>query len=313
MKPSGRITLVTTILLLVCFVGSAFALHHLDQIRNHATLDEVLYIPSPRVLKRLSIGYNGLLADVYWTRAVQYFGDKHVHGADHYQLLGPLLEITTALDPHLTVAYEFGANFLGPRPPYGAGMPERAVQLLNYGIRNNPNDWKLDYNLGFIYYMELNDYADAANAFAQGSKIPGAHPYLKAMAAQMAEHAGEIQMARMMWTTTYDTTTDRDIRANATSHLRALRVDEDVTNLEALTSIYHGKTKHWPNSFSDLEAAGMLQGVPVDPLGQTYKLLPEGRVEVRDPDDLPFIQQGLPASYVPPPPKFLPSDQGGVS
>jgi len=37
--------------------------------------------------------------------------------------------------------------------------------------------------------------------------------------------------------------------------------------------------------------------------------MPEGRVEVRQPDDLPFIQRGLPAGYVPPlAPKFLPAD-----
>ena len=40
-------------------------------------LQEMLYIPSPKIVKRLSLGYSGLLADVYWTRVVQYFGAKH--------------------------------------------------------------------------------------------------------------------------------------------------------------------------------------------------------------------------------------------
>ncbi len=94
------------------------------------------------MLKRLSLGYDGLLADIYWTRAVQYFGGKHYEGAEHYDLLAPLLEITTALDPHLIVAYEFGSNFLAPKPPNGAGMPERAVALAEFGIQNNPNEWR---------------------------------------------------------------------------------------------------------------------------------------------------------------------------
>ena len=29
----------------------------------------------------MSLGYDGLLADIYWTRAVQYFGGKHHDGA----------------------------------------------------------------------------------------------------------------------------------------------------------------------------------------------------------------------------------------
>jgi tetratricopeptide (TPR) repeat protein len=313
MKPSRRITWIASILLVTCFVTSAFALHRLDHLRRGATLQEALYISSPKLLKRLSLGYDGLLADIYWTRTVQYFGGKHVVGARHYALLAPLLEITTALDPHLTVAYEFGANFLAPRPPDGAGMPQEAIQLVNSGIRYNPDVWKLYYNLGFIYYMEMKDYPKAADAFARGSKLPDAHPFLRIMAARMAQHAGESQMARMMWTTAYQSTQDQNIRANAVSHLRALQVDEDVTALEKLISIYQERTGHLPSSFSDLQTAGMLRAIPLDPFGHPYKLMPDGRVEVRDPDEFPFIENGTPPGYVAPTPKFLPSDVGAGS
>ena len=313
MKPSRRITWIASVLLLVCLVTSALALHHLDHMRRGVTLQEVLYISSPKVAKVLSLGYDGLLADIYWTRAVQYFGGKHVAGSRHYELLAPLLEIATTLDPHLTVAYEFGANFLAPPPPKGAGMPQRAIDLVGYGIRNNPSEWQLYYNLGFVYYMELKDYPKAADAFVRGSKVPNAHPFLRVMAAQMAQHAGELQMARMMWATAYQSTQDSNIRANAVSHLRALQVDEDVTTLEKLIFIYRERTGHLPSSFSDLQTAGMLRAMPVDPLGHPYNLAPDGRVEVRDPDAFPFIEKGTPPGYVAPPPKFLPSDMAAGS
>ena len=308
MKPSRQITLVAAALLLVCMSASVLLLRQVDRMRSAATLQEVLYISSPHALRRLSLGYDGLLADVYWTRAVQYFGSKHYAGSRHFDLLAPLLEITTALDPHLTVAYEFGANFLAPQPPNGAGMPQRAVELAEFGIRNNPNDWRLYYDLGFIYYMELKDYTHAADAFARGSQVPGAHPFLRVMAAQMAQHGGELRMAQMMWATTYQSTQDRDVRANAATHLRALQVEEDVTNLENLVAAYHAKTGRMPASFSDLQAEGLLHEIPVDPFGHTYKLTSDGRVEVRTPDDFPFLTKGTPPGYVAPPPKFLPSD-----
>jgi hypothetical protein len=309
MKAPSPITAVAGSLLVFCMLTSALVVRWIDRLRHNATLEEVLYVPSPTVLKRLSLGYSGLLADVYWTRAVQYFGNKHYEGAQQYQLLAPLLNIATALDPHLIIAYEFGANFLAPKPPNGAGLPDQAVELAQFGIRNNPQEWHLYYDLGFIYYMELKDYNKASQAFAQGSKVPGAHPWLKLMAALMAEHAGEIQTARLLWTTTYQTTQDPNVRANATAHLRALRVDEDVTSLENMVSHYRQSSGHLPQSFMDLEAAGMLHETPVDPLGHTYKLTPEGHVEVRVPDDLPFIEKGIPPDYVPPlKPKFLPSD-----
>src|ERR1700733_13346172 len=169
MKPSRQITLVAGTLLVVCMFASVLLLQKVDRLRSGATLQEVLYISSPKALKRLSLGYDGLLADIYWTRAVQYFGSKHFAGSQHYDLLAPLLEITTALDPHLTVAYEFGSNFLAPQPPGGAGMPQRAIELAEFGIRNNPDDWHLYYDLGFIYYMDVKDYAKAADAFARGA------------------------------------------------------------------------------------------------------------------------------------------------
>jgi len=311
MKPSRKITVTVSLLLVICATASVLVLRRIDRMRSGSTLQEVLYISSPKVLKRLSLGYDGLLADIYWTRAVQYFGSKHHAGSAHYELLAPLLGITTVLDPHLTVAYEFGANFLAPQPPNGAGMPKQAIALTEYGIRYNPDDWRLYNDLGFIYYTELKDYTKAADAFARGSKVPEAHPFLRIMAARMAEHGGEIEMARMMWTTTYQSTQDRTIRANALAHLRALRVDEDVTELDKLVSRYKDQTGHLPASFYDLQSAGLVRAMPVDPLGHTYKLMPDGSVEVRDPDDLPFIEKGIPPGYVAPLPKFLPSDIGG--
>jgi tetratricopeptide (TPR) repeat protein len=307
MTRSLRVTTVASLLLVACLIGSIALLRRVDEIRTGATLQEVLYISSPATLKRLSLGYDGLMADLYWTRAVQYFGTKHSTGDPNVKLLAPLLEITTTLDPHLVVAYQFGANFLAPQPPDGAGMPQRAVQLEQFGIKNNPDDWHLYYNLGFIYYMELKDYSAAAEAFARGSRVPNAHPFLKILAAQMAQHAGETELARMLWVTTYQSSGELAIRGNAQAHLRALQVDHDVDELEREVAIYYDRTGRWPDAFSELESPGLRRGVPVDPLGHPYKLMPGGTVEVQDPDFLPFINKGLPAGYVAPKiPKLLP-------
>ena len=305
MNGSRKVTITASVLLVACLAGSIVFLRRIDQLRTSATLEDVLFITSPKAVKRLSLGYDGLLADIYWTRAVQYFGGRHSAGASHFRMLAPLLEIATTLDPHLVVAYQFGANFLSPKPPNGAGMPEKAIQLVNYGIQNNPNDWKLCYELGFIYYMDVKDYAKAADAFARGSQIPGAHPFLKILAAQMAQHAGDSQMARALWTTTYETSQDKQIRGNAIVHLRALDVADEVTGLEALVAQYKQMAGKTPSSFEELVAAGYLKYAPRDPIGHPYKLMPDGHVEVAVPDDIPFIDKGAPPGYTPPPPKEL--------
>jgi hypothetical protein len=62
---------------------------------------------------------------------------------------------------------------------------------------------------------------------------------------------------------------------------------------------YQRRTARQPTSWMELVSAGLLRGIPVDPLGHPYKLMPDGRVEVADPDALPFINRGLPPAKKP--------------
>ncbi len=289
---SVSITLCGVMLLL--FAASAVSLRAIGEARPQAHLEDVLYIPSGKALKRMSLGYSGLVADLYWTRAVQYFGWRHKHKERTYPLLYPLLDITTQLDPQLVVAYRFGAIFLAQQPPDGAGEPGKAIELIERGIKANPDNWRLYYDLGFVYAMELQDYQAAAKAFERGSQVPHAHSFLKILAAQMAQSGGDLSTARMMWQTTLESTDDPGIRWNAIRHLQALDVDETVPKLEALVRQFTEKTGTAPTSFLPLVQAGWLRRIPTDPIGQPYKLFPDGHVEVQDPAAWSFIRQGLP-------------------
>jgi len=298
MSGRQRATWISVVLLVASMGCAVLLLDRVDQIRSTSNLDEVLYISSPKLLKRLSLGYDGLLADIYWTRAVQYYGSKHALGGGRFELLPALLNIATQLDPHLIPAYEFGGTFIATPPPSGAGLPQQAIQLVEYGIANNPDNWHLYYDLGFIYY-DLKDYGSASDAFLRGSRVPNAHPFLAILAARMAEHGGELETARMLWSATYQTTADAAIRANAAAHLRALQADADVMELERLAAQYRRQTGRFPQSFREMEKVGLLRATPLDPLGRPYRLEANGRVFVADPDDLPFLEQGLPPGYVP--------------
>ncbi len=304
---------VAAILLVMSMTGAAAMAWHIDQLRGAATLEEVLYIRSPKLVKFLSLGYTGLAADIYWTRAVQYFGGHHQQRALRYDLLKPLLDLTTELDPHLTVAYEFGSFFLAQKPPEGAGTPDEAVKFVERGIQNNPDNWRLYYHLGFIHFIEREDYKAAAEAFQRGSQIPGAHPWMKVMAATMASQGGDLQTARFLWTKIYESSDDRQIRQNALVRLIALRVDEDISHLEALAQSYKQRTGAYPQDWRQLIAAGSLGGIPVDPSGEPYRLMNEGRVLVANPRRFPFIRKGLPQGEKAPeiitPDAYKPNDQ----
>ena len=92
----------------------------------------------------------------------------------NFDLLWPLLDVTTTLDPHLMPAYRFGAIFLSEPGEVGAGRPDLAIELVKRGIAANPSEWRLDTDLGFLYYWRVKDYQNAAAAYLQASKNPEA-------------------------------------------------------------------------------------------------------------------------------------------
>ncbi|MGA7969279.1 MAG: hypothetical protein WCC32_16005 [Terriglobales bacterium] len=303
MTSARRVNVVAATVLLLSMAGGVGMLTVIDRMQMRRPAQEALYIRSSKTLRRLCLGYTGLMADIYWTRAVQYFGMQHHQGARDFRLLAPLLQVTTELDPHMLPPYQFGANFLGPKPPNGAGLPGDALVLLKYGIAHNPDQWRLYYNLGFLYFTEFKNYAKAADAFAMGAQLPITNGFMPILAARMAQQGGEFETARILWYSTYQSTKEEAIRKNAVDHLKALQVDEEVTQLEGLVAKFKQQSGHFPANMSDLETAGFIHGMPLDPNGHAYKLMPDGRVQVQDPESILYITKGLPPGMESPMPK----------
>jgi hypothetical protein len=238
---------------------------------------ELLYISSGEALRRLSLGFDGLLADIYWTRAIQYYGRKRLSEHPDYSLLGSLLRITTSLDPHLLVAYRFGAIFLASKPPGGAGEPEQAMQLLRRGIVANPGYWRLWEDLGFIQYWDLRDYAAAARTFKTGSQRPGAEIWMKTSAASVAARGGEIRTSQLLWEQVYRTAGNSAIRKSALEHLAAIKAYEDIQSIDRLLEVYRKNEGHPAHSLEELVDAGLLHSIPADPGGVPYWVGADGK------------------------------------
>ena len=66
-----------------------------------------LYIPTGKVLPYITLGYDQLLANVFWLKAGLYFGEKYLTDKN-YTYLFHLLDFVTDLDPRFLVPYIFG-------------------------------------------------------------------------------------------------------------------------------------------------------------------------------------------------------------
>jgi tetratricopeptide (TPR) repeat protein len=251
-----------------------------------------LVLRSGALLKAMSLEYAPLLADLYWTRVVQYYGDKRARHDANFELLWPLLDITTTLDANLIVAYRFGSTFLSEPAPRGAGRPDLAIGLIERGIRENPDYWRLYEDLGFIYYFDLKDYPKASAAFLEGSKNPVAMVWMKVLAAKVIEQGESRETSAFLWNEIYNSASEPNIRENALMHLRLLRAQSDCEQLDLLGTQYERRTGKRPSSVRDLINAGMLEGAPVDPLGFVYVFSAAGKAQLNPASPL-FKEQPL--------------------
>ena len=262
----------------VLFVAIAILQQRIDaRTGSFAPEQEELLLRSGKAAKNLSLGYDSLLADVYWTRAVQYYGARVGIPGATFELLWPFLDVTTTLDPHLMPAYRFGAIFLSEPGEAGAGRPDLAIELVKRGIAANPSDWHLQTDLGFLYYWRMKDYKNAAAAYAQASKNPEAPLWAKLMAARIAQKGGSIETSRIIWTELYESTKDPRIKKTAAQQLVSLKAQDDETHLDELAEEYQKRFGHFPASIHDMIAAGLLSVTPADPAGFAYILGPDGK------------------------------------
>jgi len=245
----------------------------------HEERDEVL-LRSGKMVKLLSLEYAPLMADVYWTRVVQYYGSKRERREQNLDGLWPLLDLTTTLDPNLMPAYRFGSTFLAEARPVGAGRPDYAIDLIQRGIRENPEYWRLYQDLGNVYYFSLHDNEKAAEAYNKGSRVPGAQPWMKIMGARIAERGDTRQTSRLLWSEIYQSAQDETVRENAKIHLMLLKTDDDKEQLDRLLAEYAKKTRRQAESLNELVNAGLLRGVPVDPEGVPYIVGMTGEAEL---------------------------------
>lgn len=241
----------------------------------------LLWLNTGLPVKRLSLGYSNLAADLYWIRAVVYYGGKK-RGSEadrNFELLAPLLDLTTSLDTRFKVAYRFGAVFLTEGYPSGPARPDLAIALLQRAMQANPHAWEYPHDIGFIYYWWLQDFKKAAEWFDRAGDLPGAAEWLKPLAAITLAQGGDRRSSRFLWTKILETTDVDWLRKSATMRLSQLDAMDQVDALNQFVARFTARQGHPPHSWQELVAGERLRGVPLDPSGVPYILDPvSGRI-----------------------------------
>ena len=241
--------------------------------------EESLYL-NGATAKHLSLAFNGLAADWYWMRSLQYVGRKIVGYEDKHEgrfdlsnlssldmrLLPSLLRVTTTLDPQFMAPYEYGAVIL-PELNH-----DEAIALLDYGIAANPASWRLYQHLGYIYWQR-HDYQKASEVYAAGAKLPGAPAWMTAISARMKAEGGSRDAAREMYRHLFEESSDEAVKDMVTKQTMRLDSLDERDSIRKLLSDYATRegrcASSWREVTGALRAAKLrldaATGAPLDP------------------------------------------------
>lgn len=265
------------LVLLVVLGGGVVALQAVHERRGGplaGSPENLLYVRSPEAMQRLALSYDTLLADLYWIRAVQHYGGAKLSKdpAARYDLLYPLLELATSLDPHFRVAYLFGSIFLSEPPPGGPGRTDLAIALLEKALEAQPGQWEYAQAIGFVHYWWRQDYERAAEWFARAAGFPNAPEWLAPLAATTLAQGGSRESSRVLWQQIVRTAESDWYRDEAARRLQQLDAMDELDRLRAASEAYRQRHGSPPADWEDLRQAGYLRGTPVDPAGAPYRL-----------------------------------------
>lgn len=267
--------LKTITLGLVVVVGMACAMllvRWTDTLRppvDANAIDEGLYL-NGKTARRISLGFNGLAADWYWMRSLQYVGKKmFTFQGDislddlsqlNMKLLTPLLDTATTLDPEFIEPYEFAAIVLP------AVDVQHAIRLTQKGIDANPNAWRLYHHLGYIYWRQ-GQYQTASEIYGRGAQIPGAPAWMEVMKAKMVDEGGSRATAREIYTRMYEQAGEAQVKEMARRRLLQLNSLDERDALRKLFAAYKTRTGKCPDSWREIEPVLRALRIPVDQSG----------------------------------------------
>lgn len=218
MSERVRRVIIPAVVFAVVLVGAVSATVRVKQYTYRPYLYDNLYLPSGKFMEQASLGYKQIVADLIWFQAVQYYGGyrKEEHDLTYFE---GLIDLVTDLDPHFVFPYVFGAVVMSQdMESFDSGM-----HLLKKGMRHNPTNWDLPFEVGFLYFIDARNHDMAARYFDLASRMPGAPDVTRRFAAFVYSRAGHKSLSIRMWEELKETTEEPYMRDLADRYLEKLR------------------------------------------------------------------------------------------
>ena len=234
-------------------------------VREEVETGHVGPLPNGRVLRVMSLGFERLIADLYWIRAVFYIGGEAAQDTN-YPSAEPLAHLITDIDPYFDSAYVLLSSVIGGL----RGDASAAIRLLEKGTQYN-DYWRLYFMAGYFHFIELGDFAEGARYLTEAAKRGGPE-YLPLLAARLYAQDGELDTAIDFIQARIRQEQHPELREPLERRLRDLVIQRDLGVIDAAIQRYAAEQGAAPERMSQLVEKGYLRPDPVDPSGQPYEI-----------------------------------------
>jgi hypothetical protein len=223
------------------------------------------------MLRLVSLGNRGLMADLLYLWSIQYYTGFRVD--ERFLYLETVYNQITDLDPYYFDAYRIGAMIMTIETASDPSERRDAVErLYDKGLANMPDSWQLAEVAAWDAFNHLGDRNLAIRYAEIGSKRPGAPDRLKRVLGVWRDRFGE-------WTISDSIAYWEDVLAGATrkpdvilaeTHLYDAYVELHRQQLDPILEDYRNRTGKCPADWQPLIDAGLLSAVPLDSIGKPY-------------------------------------------
>lgn len=219
-----------------------------------------IVVPSGQYMKIAVLGYNNVIADLYYLKAHQYVGTQEVRKADFPQLY-PIIDLVTDLDKKFLSPYLFGGLALSL-----TGMHvDESILILKKAYKMDPTVWQTGFYLGFNYWYYLQEYDRAVEYTSKAASQPGAPSFISNLAANLYAESKRPDMAIDFLKNLKETTRDEDAKKDIDARIIVAEVTRDAQLLEDAIEKFKKKYNKMPATLDDLIKKGIIDAIPIEP------------------------------------------------
>jgi len=279
----GRILLAAVFLL--CAASTFLLRQTAARLRAPAPGETQFDVPPfpAEVSRPFSFGLRSVVADLAFIGALQNYGGQHgartaAGGAADDRALNRLLTYATDLDPKFGGAYRFAGNAM-PRHTLDGKATNvlQAETLLEKGVKERPDDWRISFLLGFIQSFYLDKFQAAGHSLALAAGSAGAPPYLSLLATRALAAGGDLDFAERMARVMEENATEPGAQQEWQKRLLDLRMERDLRALDAALQRYRDRVGKPAATLAEVVRSGEMRSIPSEPHGGRYEVGADGR------------------------------------